>query len=42
LIEKWRKLKLELRQNLILLDNELWAEDIDRIELIGGMDTSYD
>jgi hypothetical protein len=24
------------------LDNELWAEDIDRIELIGGMDTSYD
>jgi deoxyinosine 3'endonuclease (endonuclease V) len=42
LIEKWRKLQLELREKLILSDTELWAEDIDRIELIGGMDISYD
>jgi deoxyinosine 3'endonuclease (endonuclease V) len=42
LIEKWEKLQLELREKLILSDTELWAQDINKIELIGGMDISYD
>lgn len=42
LIQNWEKIQLELREKLILSDTEEWAQDMDRLQLIGGMDISYD
>jgi hypothetical protein len=36
---KVAKIELQLRQNLMLFDNQLWAQSMNGIELIGGMDT---
>jgi len=42
LTEEFIRLQLELRHKLVVCDTEDWALDMNKLELIGGLDISYD
>ncbi|CAG2172375.1 unnamed protein product [Oppiella nova] len=42
LTEEFIRLQLELRDKLVVCDTEDWALDMNKLELIGGLDISYD
>lgn len=42
LVKDFERLQSELTQKLIIEDTEEWAQNINGLELIGGIDISYD